>query len=150
MLPTRHHDPRLDQLGAVALFRGCPRKELAAIARVTYPVTMAAGTVLCRQGQRGDEAFVIIDGQAVATVDGTEVARLGPGSVCGEMALLDGGGRSATVTAVTPMNVFALSIRDFDQLLYVAPTAVRRMLVSLTGRLRLSQGGASLGTEVKQ
>ena len=136
--PTRHHDPRLDELADVSLFRGCPEAELAAVARVTTPAEVTAGRMLCREGALGHEAFVIVAGEAAATVGGEEVARLGPGSFVGEMALLDGGPRTATVTAVTPMTVLVATEPEFRQLLIDAPTVARRMLVALSGRLRLA------------
>jgi CRP-like cAMP-binding protein len=137
--PTRRHDPRLDELASISLFRGCPEGELAAVARMTTPADVAPGRVLCQHGTRGHEAFVIVAGEAVATISGTEIARLGPGSFAGEMALLDGGPRTATVTAATPMTLLVATEPEFRQLLVDAPTVARRMLVALSGRLRLAQ-----------
>ena len=136
---ARRNQPRDDLLTAIALFRGCPERELAAIARITTPASVTAGTVLCREGEIGKEAFVIVEGQAAATLDGTEIARLGPGSFFGEMALLDGQARTATVTAVTSMTVLVMSSLEFRVLLTDAPTVVRRMLVGVSSRLRLAK-----------
>ena len=133
---TRHHDPRVDMLARVELFRGCSKSELATIAQITTPADVTDGTVLCRQGDVGREAFVIVEGEASVTIDGAEMARLGPGSVCGEMALLDHGRRTATVTAVGPVKVLALSTSEFARLLRDAPAATRKMLVAVSNRLR--------------
>lgn len=141
MFATRaphRQDPRLSELETISLFRGCPTAELSAIARVTTPAEIAPGRVLCRQGASGHEAFIVVAGEAVATVDGEDVAHLGPGSLVGEMALLDGGPRTATVTAVTPMCLLVAAEPEFRQLLVDAPTVTRRMLVALSGRLRLA------------
>ncbi len=136
MITVNRRDSNLDSLERIALFHGCPRRELAAIDRLTTGVSLPAGKVVCREGVFGHQAFVIVSGEVSVTVAGTEVARLGPGSLCGEMALLEGGVRSATVTAVTSLFVLALSVSDFNEMLRVAPTVTRRMLVSLSSRLR--------------
>ena len=73
------------------------------------------------------------------TIDGVEIARLGPGTFCGEMALLERGVRSATVTAVGPMTVLALSASEFDLLVRDAPTVTHKMLVALSNRLRTAE-----------
>jgi CRP/FNR family transcriptional regulator, cyclic AMP receptor protein len=133
---TRRRDPRLELLSQVELFRGCPKRELAVIAGLTTPAEVRDGTVLCRQGEAGREAFVIIDGEASVTIDAVEVARLGPGTFCCEMALLENGARSATVIASSPMTLLALSASEFDRLVRDAPTVTHRMLVALSSRLR--------------
>jgi CRP-like cAMP-binding protein len=79
---------------------------------------------------------VILDGEAAVEISGTRVGTLGPGKVVGEMALIDHGPRSATVTALSPMRVLVLSGREFASLLDAGGTSVREILVQLTGRLR--------------
>jgi CRP-like cAMP-binding protein len=66
---------------------------------------LGQGKDLLRQGDEGDELFLLLDGVVSVAVDGTVVAELGPGAVLGERAGLDGGRRTATVTAVTPCRV---------------------------------------------
>lgn len=136
---TRRRDARIDQLSQVDLFRGCPKRELAVIAGLTTPAEVRDGTVLCRQGEAGHEAFVIVEGEASVTIHDAEVARLGPGTFCGEMALLEHGYRSATVTAAGPMTVLVLSASEFELLVRDAPTVTRRMLVALSKRLRTAE-----------
>ena len=91
----------IDSLEALPILRGCPRRELEIVNSHTTKVKVLAGSILCRQGVYGDEAFIIVDGEAEVSVGGTSIARLGVGAVVGEMALLEHGFRSATVTAVT-------------------------------------------------
>ena len=70
---------------------------------------LAAGDVLTRQGDAADELFVVLDGMLSVEVDGDDLGDLGPGAVVGERALLEGGRRTATLRAVTPARVAAVS-----------------------------------------
>ena len=123
-------------LKGVELFRGCSRRELAAIATITTPTDKSEGTVLCTEGSPGLQAFVIVDGKASVSIAGREIAVLGPGSFFGELALLDGGPRVATVTATTPLSLLVLNRREFWSLLETSPGVARRMLEALGSRLR--------------
>jgi CRP-like cAMP-binding protein len=136
MFTARRTDPHLDSLGQLALFKGCPRAELIALSRHGTPLPVRAGTVICREGTPGLEAFIILAGEATVSLAGKQIARLGPGDVCGEMALLEQAPRAASVTAVTPLEVLVLSPGDFRTLLSDAPTITRRLLVILSKRLR--------------
>ena len=128
----------LDQLAAVPLFAGADQKELAEIAKASTELDIDQGTVLTTQGEVGREAFVVIEGEAVVTVDGDEVARLGPGACIGEIALLDKGLRSATVTAATPMKVLVLDPREFKGLMLKIPAiAVKVASARAPGRREL-------------
>jgi CRP/FNR family cyclic AMP-dependent transcriptional regulator len=118
------------------LFSTCSKRDLARIAALTEQVEVPEGKVLTRQGDPGRECFVIADGYAKATVRGRRSVRLGPGSFFGEMALLDQGPRSATVTADTDMQLLVLGSRDFSSLLFQVPTVTRRIMAGLAERLR--------------
>ena len=76
---------------------------------------LRAGEVLTRQGDPGDELYIIVDGVLVVTVDGAEVVELGPGSVLGERAVLQGGRRTATLTAGTPAKVMVVPAERVDR-----------------------------------
>ena len=102
---STEHGKVLSSLGELALFQACSRRELAQIDRSCAPCGVATGRVLCRQGDLGNEFFVIVRGEAIVLIDGVEIARLGGGSFFGEMALLDGGRRVATVQAVSEMDL---------------------------------------------
>jgi hypothetical protein len=67
--------------------------------------TLDAGAVLAEQGAAGDSLYLLLDGVLRVTVDGTPLAEIGPGAVLGERAMLEGGTRTATLTAVTPVRV---------------------------------------------
>lgn len=129
-------DSKIKALSTVGLFSGCSKKELRSVAGLCTPLSVPEGFVLTTEGTAGRECFVIADGTAVVTIGGRKVGEVGPGECVGEMALLDGGPRSATVTAQSPMNVYVLSVSEFRSLLGVSPTILRKIAASLAQRLR--------------
>jgi len=130
------HDDKVDRLAAVELFRGCTPEELRSLARITTAIRVPAGSVLCKQGERGHEFFIVGNGEATVSIDGEDVATVGPGGFFGEMALLDAGDRLATVTSNTAMELYVLANGEFYALLDDVPTVLRRMLEALGARLR--------------
>ncbi len=133
-------DVRVEHLRRVPLFEGCSDADLARIARASDEIAVPTGYVLVHEGDWGEEAFVIADGEAEVAVDGRQLAVLGPGSVVGEMAVLDGGPRTATVAAVTPLRLFAFDSSVFTTLLDNVPLVARRVLSGMSHRLRAAQG----------
>ncbi len=129
-------DRRVALLASVPLFKRCTKKELAKIASLSTTASVEEGRVLCRQGSPGHEAFVIVAGDASVTIDGREIAVLGAGDFFGEMALLDGSARVATVTATTPMDLLVLSTSEFRQMLESNPGVAVRILAGIAARLR--------------
>jgi CRP/FNR family transcriptional regulator, cyclic AMP receptor protein len=132
----RGRDAKLELLASVPLFRACSKRELRRIASLVDEVEVPRGKVLTRQGRPGWEFFVIADGEAKATMRGRGTAPLKPGSFFGEMSLLDGGPRSATVTAETDMRLLVLSSRSFSALIDEVPSVGRRVLQVMAERLR--------------
>ena len=135
-------DAYLERLGALPMFGGCTNKELRDIARIVDELQVESGRVLMSQGDAGQEAFVIEEGTAEVVRDGQLLATVGPGSYVGELALIDAGPRSATVTATTPMRVLVIGTRKFSTLLDEVPGLARRVLVSTARRLRAANEGA--------
>jgi len=135
---SRKHRPdaKVEALRSVELFRNCSDRVLNDIAGLVSESHFAAGEMLCQEGRIGRQAFVILDGEAAVDISGTRVGTLGPGKVVGEMALIDHGPRSATVTALSPMTVLTLSVLEFRSLLDGGGAPVHELLVQLTGRLR--------------
>jgi len=125
-----------DQIAGIPLFSACSKRDLQRLARAADELPVHAGTQLTVEGTIGREAFVIVTGTAAVIKDGVEVARLGPGDHFGELALLDGGLRTATVTAVDDMEVLVLSKPAFNGVLDEIPTLAHKLLVSLAHRLR--------------
>ncbi|MGZ4689437.1 MAG: Crp/Fnr family transcriptional regulator [Acidimicrobiia bacterium] len=131
-----NRDTRIDLLRSLWLFERCSRKELEAIARVTTLLDVPAGRVLARQGQAGQECFVIVSGKVEAKRSDTRVGDLGPGQFFGEMALLERQPRVATVIATEPTTVLVLTAKAFEDLVTTMPSVDRKMLVVLAHRLR--------------
>jgi len=129
-------DDRIKALSTVRLFSGCSKKELRSVAGLCTPLSVEEGFVLTTEGTSGRECFVIADGKARVTIGGRKVGEVGPGECVGEMALLDGGQRTATVTAESPMTTYVLSVSEFWSLLDVSPTILRHIATSLAQRLR--------------
>jgi len=127
---------RIDLLRGVALFAGCSAAELGRIATLTTEHDVEAGQVLTKRGEPGLEFFVIVDGKATATRKGVELAVLGPGSFFGELALLDGGKRTATVVADTDMRLLVLSRQEFSSVFFLVPSVARKVIAELGQRLR--------------
>ena len=126
----------LDHLASVPLFSACSKKELQAIARASVEVDIQEGRTFVEQGQTGREAFVIIDGRADVKRNGKKIASLGAGGVVGELALLDRGPRTASVTATSPMKVLVLGPREFSGLLDEVPTITHKILAALASKVR--------------
>lgn len=123
-------------LHEVPLFSSCTRSELKSIANLGTRATVREGKVLTEQGRPGREFFLVVSGTARCLINGREVARFGPGDFFGEMALLDGQPRSATVLATSPMDVLVLDRREFSTLLDESPTIARKLLQAMATRQR--------------
>jgi CRP/FNR family transcriptional regulator, cyclic AMP receptor protein len=132
-------DTKVQALSNVPLFSGCTKRELKAIARLCTDLDVPAGSVLTTEGVPGRECFIVADGEARVVIGKRTVAAVGPGDIVGEMSLLDGGPRSATVTATTPMALYALSVPEFNALLDTSQSTSHRIMVSLARRLRQAE-----------
>jgi CRP-like cAMP-binding protein len=123
-------------LAQVPLFRGCSKDELKHIDRAATRVDYPVGKVLCQEGAVGRELILIIEGQALVERGGQQVATVGPADFIGEMSLLDGGPRSATVTAKTEVHALVLPPREFWQVLDEVPAIAHKLLSTIAARLR--------------
>jgi CRP-like cAMP-binding protein len=124
------------KLGNVPIFSGCSKRELSVIARAAKEVSHRAGTVIAREGERGIGLFLILEGECSVSIGGRARAKLGPGDFFGEVALLDGGPRTATVTAVTPVRLVGITGWVFRGLLMEHPSIALKTLEAVAGRLR--------------
>lgn len=124
---------RIRLLRDVWLFSACNEEEIERIAAMAEPRSVDAGTEVTREGDVGLEFFVVVDGDAIASVDGDEIGRIASGGFFGEMALIDGGERVATVTAASPMSMLVLGRHEFNEMLEIAMPAVTPKLLAVVG-----------------
>jgi CRP/FNR family cyclic AMP-dependent transcriptional regulator len=129
-------DDKVTLLGKVPLLAGLSRKELVEVGRLCDEVDMAAGRVLMRQGETGQEFFLIVDGRVRIERDGLPIRSLGPGDFLGEIALVDHGRRTATATSETPCRLLVVGHREFNTLLDEFPAIQRVVLTTLAQRVR--------------
>ena len=132
-------DEKMTYLQRVHLFEACSSRQLRAIARIAEVQEVPAGEVIARTGEPGDRFFVIVDGSARVEVSPQNQGRMSPGSFFGEISLLDGEPRSATVIADTAMRLLVIPRRDFVTLLREVPSLTERMLITLCQRLRSAE-----------
>jgi len=129
-------DGRLSHLARVPLFSGCTEEELRRIAHISKIVEMPVGTVLTEIGAPGNSFFFIVDGRVSVQTPVGSGDPLRPGDFFGEMSLLDGEPRSATITATTDVRLLIVEHAHFWRLLEEAPDLVRRILSVLSRRVR--------------
>jgi CRP/FNR family transcriptional regulator, cyclic AMP receptor protein len=125
-------------LSGVPLFSELSTKELNAIASAAKEVSHRAGSALAREGESGIGFFLITDGTAKVTVGGRARTTLRPGDFFGEISLLDGGPRTATVTAETDITTLGLTQWVFKRLIEQHPSIASKMLKVMAQRLRAS------------
>jgi len=126
----------IDQtLSRIPIFSECSRRELKAISKLVTPVEVKAGKVLTEQGEPGREFMIIASGTATVSRDGKPIAKLGPGDFFGELAVLAGVPRTATVVADTDMVIEALNRQEFSSLLDESPAIAKKMLLAAVKRL---------------
>lgn len=139
MVGTRRRDSELIQrLEGIPLFSSCSKKELRAIAGAMKEVAFDEGQTICEQGAAGAGLHFVLEGDVKVQIDGRTRRRMGTGAFFGEIALLDGGPRSATVTAETPVHTLALSSWAFRSVLRAHPSLSLKILEEVAGRLRTS------------
>ena len=131
---------RLDQyeqrLANVPLFNACSKQDLRLIAKLADSDTCRAGEVLVREGRRGNELYVIVDGEAEVSREGETITTLAPGDYFGELAVLRPAPRTATVTATTDMEVLIVTSREVAILVADIPLFARKLLSGMAGRIQ--------------
>lgn len=123
-------------LASVPIFEGLSMRHLRQIAGVAEVADYMEGASVVRQGDEGDSFFVVLTGQAKVTVNGRTVNRVVPGDHFGEISLLDGGARTASVVSETPMTLLMIDRRSFAKLLEREPSISVALLQSLSRALR--------------
>ena len=123
-------------LARVPLFAGLPKRHLRAVAGIATEERFPEKATIAKEGEAGEDFYVLVEGQASVVREGKRVARLLPGDFFGEIALLDEGPRMASVVTETPISVMAINRKPFTALLQREPSIVLKMLEELAGRLR--------------
>ncbi|CAN5262938.1 MAG: cyclic nucleotide-binding domain-containing protein [Chloroflexi bacterium] len=129
-------DEKLDLLKSIPLFAGFGKRELVRLGMLTDFIDRPAGRVLMRQGEPGAEMFVIVRGRAEVKRDGRVIAEATDGEILGEIALVDEGPRSATVTLTEPSRLLVVGHREFHALMDEMPTVRLQVLEALARRVR--------------
>lgn len=130
---------RLERLGAVRLFEGLSKTDLGHLLDISKIVDHQEGHTIISEGEKGAGFQLILEGEAAIVRGGRTVARLGPGDFFGEMSLIDGGPRTATVRATGDLRTLAISAWDFRAVVKRRPEIAWSLLVHVTGRLREAQ-----------
>jgi CRP-like cAMP-binding protein len=122
-------------LGQVPMFQDCTEEELSAVAYLASPRALEGGTAVVREGEKGNEFFLLMMGTATVSREGREVADLKPGDYFGELALFDPAPRDATVTADVPLTVAVLERDRFRTALDSVPALRDALLRGMARRL---------------
>jgi CRP/FNR family cyclic AMP-dependent transcriptional regulator len=129
-------DEKIDLLRTVPLFAGLNDRQLERISALADTIDLPGEKVLMTQGDHGQEMFVMVSGSARIERDGRTLKQCGGGEVIGEIALLDGGPRTATVTLAEPSRLLVLARREFQTLMDEFPEIRLEVLEAVARRLR--------------
>jgi CRP/FNR family cyclic AMP-dependent transcriptional regulator len=125
-----------DLLRLVPLFNGMTDRSFEAIATLASETDFAIDESLVRQGDPGDRFIIIVSGRARVERDGKTLRELGPGDFLGEISLVDGSPRTATVTALDPIRAFVIDRDGFLALIERIPVFRLEVMTALTERIR--------------
>jgi len=131
--------PSLELLQRIPLFADFDRGELERISRTFKDRTFDAGSTVVGEGKTGAGFFVIESGEATVSRRGEERGKLGPGDYFGEIALIDDGARSATVTADSELRCYGLTSWEFRPLVESNASIAWKLLETMAKRLRSAQ-----------
>jgi CRP-like cAMP-binding protein len=129
--------PKLEPvLASIPIFQGLSKRHLRQVAGIAGVANYMEGASMVREGEPGDTFYVVLTGQAKVVVRNRTVNRIVPGDHFGEISLLDGEPRSASVVSETPMTLITVGRKSFQKLLKSDPELSMAMLKSLARRLR--------------
>ena len=129
-------DEKIDLLRTVPLFAGLDDRDMERVSTLADIIDLPADRLLMTQGQHGWEMFILVSGSARIERDGQSLGERGAGEVLGEIALLDGGPRTATVTLSEPSRLLVVARREFQALMDEFPDIRLRVLEAVAHRLR--------------
>jgi CRP-like cAMP-binding protein len=128
-------DRKIELIKKVPLFASLGKGQLGEIASIADEIDLAQGKVLTRQGERGREFFVLLEGEAEVRRNGRKLATCRAGEFFGEMALVSDRPRVATITATTPVRVLVIVDRQFRALLVRQPQIALKVMQAFAERL---------------
>lgn len=123
-------------LGGVPLFENLSKKQMKQVAGLAVIARFMAGATIVKQGAIGDSFYVVLTGQAKIVANGRIVHRVLPGDHFGEISLLDGGERTASVVAETPMTLVEITQKQFYGMLAKDPEVTVALLVGIARAVR--------------
>ena len=132
-----------DIASTLPIFADLSKSDLRKVTSLMTPIEIKAGRQLIKEGTPGREAFFILEGTASVRRGARVIASLGPGDVVGEMALISGTPRTATVTAETAMRVEVLNRREFTSLIDDVPGLAKKIMTSVLKRLHELEPGVA-------
>jgi CRP-like cAMP-binding protein len=133
-MPLRR-DAKVELIRTVPLFSRLSKQALGQVAGIADEIDLPKYTELMREGERGREFLVLLDGSAEVRKRGRKINTLGAGDFVGEIALVTRSPRTATVTTTSPIRALVISDRDFATLLRNSPQVSRGILDALGERL---------------
>ena len=123
-------------LSSSSLFAGLAGEELYPVAEIAQPTAVARGNVVVREGDPGDALFVVMDGRFEIKKGEKTLRSIERGAVFGELALLDGAPRAATIVASDDGTLLRIPREQFEALLDESPELARGVIRTLLGHLR--------------
>jgi CRP-like cAMP-binding protein len=130
-----HRNEKVELIKKAPLFAHCSKRELQEVAQLADEIDLREGKEMTRQGSRGREFFVLLEGTAKVTKNGRRINTLGSGDFFGEIALVSDTPRTATVTATSPVRALVVTDRSFRRLLEDSPSIQSKVLTALAERL---------------
>lgn len=128
-------DAKIELLKRVPLFERCSKNELARIAALADELDLPSARNLTREGEGGWEFIVLVEGEADVVSKGRKLNELGPGDFVGEISLVTGRPRTATVRTRGPARILVLAATGFRTLMHEVPSIQDKVLAAVTARL---------------
>jgi CRP/FNR family cyclic AMP-dependent transcriptional regulator len=126
---------KVELIKKVPLFAHCSKRELQEVAQLADEIDLREGKEMTRQGTRGREFFVLLEGSVSVDKNGRQINTLGAGDFFGEIALVSDAPRTATVTATSPVRALVVTDRSFKRLMEDVPEIQSKVLTALAERI---------------
>ena len=130
-------DAKIELIREVPLFGSLSKAQLAQVASIADEINLPEGRVLTREGERGREFFVLIDGEVEVRRNGRKLRTMGSREFLGELALISDRPRTATVTATKPLRVLVVTDTEFRSVLLSTPQIALKVLEAAAQRMPL-------------